>query len=751
MYNTSQEYREEMKQPIRNQSYMRIFLGLINQEAQASASVESQEQYTEYSEFPTIFTKNDVGNIYATYEQDFWKADGSMFFIPRNQESYRKNGITTENLFSGNTLIQFSFGYGKSDIRGLTIQFGHNYPTRFSVVTDDGTEIEFENKSAYFETTTVFENTSTITLRIREMSAPNNRVRLFFVRFGLGVQYDNEWIQTADSTSTLSFINEELPEINFTVNLKNDDQRFNVDNPSSEINFLETGQNVSVQYGYELNDGSIEWMQLHTLYVSEWSADDTQATIKAVDRLKYMSDSYYKGQYYDNGISLYDLAVDVFEDAGIESPEYYIEPYLKSIIVHNPLPNVTHKEALQIIANAGRCIMHIDRYGKIRLRTAFLPENTIESNGTVYFSDVNNIVDKKTKNIVASYEQNFWKANGSMVFPIRTGISDSGYVSEEISGDDCTFSENPLITISLQANYTCYGINIKFSGAIPSEFIIRVYSGEILKDTVTVNEINEYDFQLYHDFIEFDKMEIEFVKTELPNNRIHIDYIELGPDTNYTIEYDDLYSTPLGTQLEKIKNLNVSRQIYSPGAEDEELTSNTVIYDGVSHIYYFSDPCYGYAASITEGSGMAKILSSGAYFVEVGFENVVDGTQIKFSVTGRKYNISESIHTIQINNRGTDDAWDNPLISDESHCEDVANWLADYYSSGIEYELDFRGEPAIDCGDTIFQENRYVENLESIVEEHQMTFNGGIDGALRTRRKERVDRAKNGLDSRRLF
>lgn len=148
---------------------------------------------------------------------------------------------------------------------------------------------------------------------------------------------------------------------------------------------------------------------------------------------------------------------------------------------------------------------------------------------------------------------------------------------------------------------------------------------------------------------------------------------------------------------------------------------------------------------------MAKILSSGAYFVEVDFENVVDGTQIKFSVTGRKYNISESIHTIQINNRGTDETWDNPLISDQDHCEDVANWVADYYSSGIEYELDFRGEPAIDCGDTIYQENRYVDNLETIVEEHQMTFNGGIDGALRTRRKENVARAENGLDSRRLF
>lgn len=422
MYNVSQQYKEQMKQPIRNQSYMRIMLGLINQEAQMSAEVENQSQYTAYSEFPTLFTKNDIGNMYATYEQDFFKADGSMYFLPRSPTNYRKNGLITENLFIGNPLIQFSFGYGASDIRGLTIQFGHNYPTEFSVITDDGTEVEFENDSDYFETTTVFENTATITLKIKAMSAPNNRIRLYYIKFGLGVEYDNEWIQTADSSSVLSAINEDLPEVNFSVTLKNEDQRFNVDNPSSEINFLESGQEMSILYGYELDDGSVEWQQLHTLFVNEWSADDTKATIKAVDKFKYMSDSYYKGQYYENGITLYDLAELVLEDAGIESADYYLDSYLNNITVHNPLPNVTHKEALQIIANAGRCIMDYDRYGRIRIYSAFIPENLVSSNGTEYYSNIQNALKNIEKIHYASYAKDYWIADGSMNFVPKNEI-----------------------------------------------------------------------------------------------------------------------------------------------------------------------------------------------------------------------------------------------------------------------------------------------------------------------------------------
>ena len=752
MYNVSQAYKESMRHPVINHSYMKVMLGLINQEAQMSAQVENQSQYTAYSEFPTLFTKNDIGNMYATYEQEFWKADGSMYFLPRSPSNYRKNGLIAEDLFTSNLLIEFSFEYGASDIRGLTIQFGHNYPTQFTVITSDGTEYQFENNSDKFETEQVFENTDSLTLRIEAMNVPNNRVRIYYVKFGLGLEYDNEWIMSTDSTSVLSAINEELPEVNFSVTLKNDDQRFNVDNPSSEINFLESGQNISVSYGYELDDGSIEWMQLHSLMVSEWSADDSRATIKAVDRFKYMSDSYYKGMYYADGISLYDLAELVLDDAGIESADYYLDSYLQKVIVHNPLPNVAHKEALQIIANAGRCIMDYDRYGRIRIYSAFVPDFETTSNGTEAYSDVKSIDNDTAKDHYAGYSQNFWSADGIMLF-LPEQISEkqnTGYASEQISGDDGLFTENPVITRTLEAKYKCFGINIKFAGNLPKKFVIHTYADGSAIENVAIDSNISQNFELPYEFHEFDKMEIEFVETQVPNNRILIDYISFGAETDYTVRYDDLYSTPTGTQLEKVKNLNVLRQIYSSGAEDEELTNDTLTYDGVNHIYYFSDPCYGYSASITEGNGTVSILSSGAYFVELEFVGVNNGEKIKFTVTGRKYNISESIYTVMINNRGNDTQWSNPLISDYDHCKDVAEWVADYLSSGIEYELDFRGEPALDCGDTIFQENKYVNDLKVIIEEHQMTFNGTIDGALRTRRKERVDRAKNGLEIRRL-
>lgn len=748
MYQTSQEYKESMKRPVRNQSYMKIQLGLINQEAQQTAGLSDTNKYNDFSDAESIFNQHTVRR-YATYESNFWKANGISFFLPEKKSDYRKDGITSTNLFEESFHVKFVFGCGKSDIKGLTIKFGRNYPTKFTIVTDNATSFEYENTEELFKSDDVFENTESIELVITEMNVPNARVRIDYIIFGLGLEYDDEWISEASSNTTLSVINEDLPESEFKVTLCNDNQLFNVDNPSSDINFLESGQKVNVMMGYMLDDGNIEWIKMHSLYVSEWSADDSSATITAVDILKYLDEKYYKGIYYEDGISLYDLAVLVLTDAGLNEDEYYIDSYMKKVYVHNPLPNVTHKEALQIIANAGRCIMDYDRNGKIRIRVAFKPTYDTTSNGETYFSNAPTIDNLTEKNQYATCEQNFWKADGEKLFVPTDHHQDTGYISASISDENGKFDANPMLTRTLEAKYKAYGIMINFSGNLPKKIVIRTYADNVLNNTLTITSRIEQAAEINYDFPEYDRLEIEFPETE-PNSRIHIDYLSLGAETSYSLEYDDLYSTPVGTQLEKIKNVKVSRSLYSKSATKEDLTSETISYTGENQIYYLNDPCYGYSVAISNAkSGQsAKIVSSGAYYVEVAFSGVKTGENIEVAITGYKYNVATSYYSQPVHNRGTEKEWQNPLISFGDHCQEVAKWLADYFASGIEYELDYRGEPAIDCGDVIGQENKYDPDLKTIVEQSQITFKSGVlGGGLRTRRKEYVARTKNRLVS----
>lgn len=69
-------------------------------------------------------------------------------------------------------------------------------------------------------------------------------------------------LMSSQLDSYVSPIGADVPQIDFSVTLKNYDKYFNVDNPKSTINFLETGQEMDIYYGYHLPESDeIEWVR----------------------------------------------------------------------------------------------------------------------------------------------------------------------------------------------------------------------------------------------------------------------------------------------------------------------------------------------------------------------------------------------------------------------------------------------------------------------------------------------------------
>lgn len=104
---------------------------------------------------------------------------------------------------------------------------------------------------------------------------------------------------------------------------------------------------------------------------------------------------------------------------------------------------------LQPIANAGRCVLDYDRYGRIRIHSLFRPECETTSNGTTDYSDVSSIDTQTAKTDFATYENNRWLADGKMVFLPKSGIQNAGYVSLAVSDENGLFAKNPIITRTL--------------------------------------------------------------------------------------------------------------------------------------------------------------------------------------------------------------------------------------------------------------------------------------------------------------
>ena len=67
---------------------------------------------------------------------------------------------------------------------------------------------------------------------------------------------------------------------------------------------------------------------------------------------------------------------------------------------------------------------------------------------------------------------------------------------------------------------------------------------------------------------------------------------------------------------------------------------------------------------------------------------------------------------------------------------DLADWLGAYYSSGVEYEYNTRGNPEIDVTDVIYQENDFRGQMRVQVCQSTLDFNESFSGKITTRRME---------------
>lgn len=737
MQKVSKAYKESMKSSLRERAYIMISFGLVNQEAQAKATVDNGS-YAYYSNKDNIFGEHIDDTVYATLEEEFTKVDGSMFFLPRATEGgrYYDTGIVSDKLVSEvRCEVVISLNTIATDFKGLTINFGENYPVDFDIVGSTGQTIEFRgNTKSKWSTEEVLENTTYIKLVFYKMKNPQSRLRIYSIMFGYGLVYYNDSVMSSALDSYVSPIGADVPQFDFSVTLKNYDHYFNVDNPNSAINYLETGQEMDIMYGYQTpGSDTIEWIQGNHLWCSEWESDDNTATIRCQDIFRNMDGEYMKGLYSAAGKSYYALAEEILKDAGIS--EYYIDPRLKKLYSNNPIPRVKYKEALQIIANACRCVLTQSRDGKVQIKSNFMPSASIATNGEETYSNAANVLTDTPKVEYATLAGNYTPTDGTMFFLPRNGKAalTTGYVSKEISGANGTFTKNPVVTITMEAIRAYYGLKLVFGTALPAAFTIRTYKGgepvneyPVEKDEISTTSI------ILRDFDDFDVMKIEFTKTAEPYNRIVLNYFSLSDVVDFTMNRRDMTSSPKAIKQELIKEVIVPCYTYQENNREENIVYEDIdVVAGEVETYYIQDPSYGYKVKLDEVEGKATVVAWSNYFVTIKFN--VTGS-FKLEVQGYRYKIVEKYATVSLNARGKTVKWKNPLISNTTMANELAAWLADYYTAGIEYEYDTRGNPELDATDIVYQENEFHDGMRVNIYRHTVNFKQAFSGRVTARR-----------------
>ena len=132
----------------------------------------------------------------------------------------------------------------------------------------------------------------------------------------------------------------------------------------------------------------------------------------------------------------------------------------------------------------------------------------------------------------------------------------------------------------------------------------------------------------------------------------------------------------------------------------------------------------------------AEVIEQRTYWCKVRISNPpAVPIKVTLTVRGYEFGISTAIKAVTLNNKGKIQSWDNPLISSETDAQNLVEWVGEYYAAGNEYELKFRGDPALEVNDLTYLESQYVDSLMIRLEDVETSYNGSISGKITARRK----------------
>ncbi len=747
MQNVSNQYKQSIRRRERNRGYIRVVLGLYNLQAQKHAQVSKEKNDLLYfSNVREPFLGGLADRIYATPEQGFSRVDGSMYFAPPVNAGYDyyNNGIVS-NAILGN--IYIDFGGEEYDIKGLSIDFGDYYPVDFTIKTDRDEKSYRENDKRYWRTEDVFDKTTFIQIRPARMVNGAGRLRILRFSCGITNTFTNEEVIRYSGKEYISPICETLPSNDVRLTVANYNSYYSPDNPGSALAYMETGQEIRVAFGYDVDgNGDIEWLPEKLSYLKEWSANESEAQFTSTDIFDHMTGIYYRGTFREEGISLYDLATDVFADAGITN--YFIDSYLKEITVRNPVPAVSHSVALQMIANAGRSVLLEDRKGMVVIYPAFVPEMESDADNQTWYSNAGNILKDEEKIWYATASKGFTAVDGSMKFLPGQGndLLHTGYISESVwrkDGDAEGYWDRgtPKIILRMESTYTVFGIGIRFQKYAPEQIYINTYQDGELLEQVVVDEPG-IDYRLNHDFLDFDQMELVFTKG-IPNARIFVSHVTMGENTDYRLRRThELISAPVAVRQNKIKDISVSFHSYKETPESVVVASEeiTVPYDGYEHLVYFKNPSYGLFLFTSDNNGAgnraavrAEMTESSNYYAKIRFTGVTEETVISYSISGYEYSVEEQRYVDGYNGNGESKAWSNPLVSTQEHAKILEEWIAAYLLGDVDYQMEWTGDPSVDANDLFELETKYG-NVFVKSYENTLYFNGRWTGSMKARK-----------------
>ena len=401
MQTVSEDWKNIHKRTLLNESFVEVSLNIADPDALADTK-EVQDNGAIYISNSSQLTDgvDDSPVPYCTLEQNLWCLDGNRKAIPETNfgdNCYVSDVLSDDTCIFSSKLPVITIGFSQvfnKLIPGITITWSPTYgefADSFEVIAYNGETVISQsevvgNRSVKSLILTDIIGYDRIVVIVKKWCLPNHRARIEEILVGLHKVYGKTDLFDYSHTQSVDPVSTSLPKVEIKFSIDNVNGEYNPYNTNGLAKYLTERQEIKARYGLKMDDGSIKWIKGGTFYLSEWYAKQNGMTadFTARDLLEFMSATYYDKDYVERfdvitspggkGRTLYSLAKAVLTSAELPlnsdgTPKWYIDPSLdeERFTTKAPLPEDTLANCLQLIANAGECVLYQDRNGTLRI------------------------------------------------------------------------------------------------------------------------------------------------------------------------------------------------------------------------------------------------------------------------------------------------------------------------------------------------------------------------------------------------
>lgn len=411
----------------------------LQQEGIASSNMEES-----YSDTQSLLSTVTVDKEkYGTLEWNFWGLDGSYAYFddtPKNP-GYVTDVLSGEDaVFTALPTVEITFASRHTEpIPGMTITWSETFSewaVRFRIAAYDGdtlvSERIVEDNTSPLSTVWVdLSGYTKLVIEVLEWSHPQHRARIAQVILGIQALYTKNDLLGYSHIMAADLLSAALPKNEIVFRLRNEDSRWNPENPTGAERYLMERQEVTVKYGMTVGD-STEWIDGGHFWISGWStpANGIEATFTARDLLEFMNEKY-------TGITsgtLYDIALAAFRQANLPmtnsgAPRYSID---SSLIAYSATVSEEHTiaEVLQKVAHMGCCVLYQDREGIMHLEPRGERKTDYEITRTLSYTHPEFDITKPLKAVEVNYgAEQYFRLNVNTVGEVQT--VDNSFIQSE--------------------------------------------------------------------------------------------------------------------------------------------------------------------------------------------------------------------------------------------------------------------------------------------------------------------------------